>query len=318
MQIDVFNGDADGICALVQLRLAMPTKSQLITGIKRDIELLDRVKVNQDDNVTVLDISLQKNHNALTKILEQGAYIFYIDHHQAGTIPTHKNLRTRINTNTNMCTGLLVNDYLQGKYKAWAVTAAFGDNLLASAKQTALPLSLSTKQLQQLQTLGTCINYNSYGASLKDLHFAPDILYKKLQPYTSPFDFIADNNNIFEKLVDGYNADINSAKNIVAEYKTKKIAVYILPDKSWARRINGVFNNNLTNNNHNRAHAVVSINNKKGYQISVRAPLNNKTGADKLCSLFPTGGGRKIAAGINHLTIKNLPKFIDLFEKAYK
>lgn len=40
---DVFNGDADGICALLQLRLAKPQNSQLVTGIKRDFELLDRV-----------------------------------------------------------------------------------------------------------------------------------------------------------------------------------------------------------------------------------------------------------------------------------
>lgn len=37
---DVFNGDADGICALVQLRLASPADSVLITGVKRDIELM--------------------------------------------------------------------------------------------------------------------------------------------------------------------------------------------------------------------------------------------------------------------------------------
>ena len=36
---DVFNGDADGICALLQLRLAAPADSTLITGVKRDIDL---------------------------------------------------------------------------------------------------------------------------------------------------------------------------------------------------------------------------------------------------------------------------------------
>ncbi|OYW81954.1 MAG: hypothetical protein B7Z22_14920, partial [Hyphomonas sp. 32-62-5] len=37
------------------------------------------------------------------------------------------------------------------------------------------------------------------------------------------------------------------------------------------------------------------------YVVSVRAPLSNKAGADILCSQFATGGGRKAAAGINHL-----------------
>ena len=51
---DVFNGDADGICALLQLRLAEPRNSKLVTGIKRDIALLDRVEAQPDDQVTVL------------------------------------------------------------------------------------------------------------------------------------------------------------------------------------------------------------------------------------------------------------------------
>ena len=39
MLFDVFNGDADGICALLQLRLERPLATQLITGVKRDIQL---------------------------------------------------------------------------------------------------------------------------------------------------------------------------------------------------------------------------------------------------------------------------------------
>ena len=37
---DVFNGDADGICSLLQLRLAAPCDAVLVTGVKRDIALL--------------------------------------------------------------------------------------------------------------------------------------------------------------------------------------------------------------------------------------------------------------------------------------
>ena len=318
MQIDVFNGDADGICALIQLRLAQPIKSQLVTGVKRDIKLLDEVKVQQGDQLTVLDISFDKNRSSVERILEQGAGVFYIDHHQAGEIPSHKNLQTLIDTDSNICTSLLVNDYLEGKYRAWAVTAAFGDNLFDSAKQAAYPLSLSENQLEQLRLLGICINYNSYGSSIADLHFSPDLLYHELQPYKSPFDFMADNVEVYERLLAGYSDDMAKAKHIEAEYKTDICAVYILPDEIWSRRVSGVFSNDLANNNPDRAHAVVSFNSQKGYQISVRAPLNNKTGADELCSSFPTGGGRKAAAGINHLAVEDLPGFITAFEEKYQ
>ena len=59
--VDVFNGDADGICALQQLRLAEPIQSVLVTGVKRDINLLQDVQAGKGDEVTVLDISLDKN-----------------------------------------------------------------------------------------------------------------------------------------------------------------------------------------------------------------------------------------------------------------
>ena len=53
------------------------------------------------------------------------------------------------------------------------------------------------------------------------------------------------------------------------------------------------------------------------YQVGVRAPLANKIGADELCSAFPSGGGRKAAAGINHLPDDKLTLFIEKFEDFY-
>ncbi len=59
---DVFNGDADGICALIQLRMVEPRDSYLITSVKRNIELLKNVQAGVGDRVTVLDVSMDKNH----------------------------------------------------------------------------------------------------------------------------------------------------------------------------------------------------------------------------------------------------------------
>ncbi|MFA0231677.1 DHH family phosphoesterase, partial [Vibrio sp. 10N.261.45.A7] len=61
MHYDVFNGDADGIIALLQLRFAEPKESTLITGVKRDIQLLKQVDIDQAESVTALDISMEKN-----------------------------------------------------------------------------------------------------------------------------------------------------------------------------------------------------------------------------------------------------------------
>ena len=318
---DVFNGDADGICALLQLRNSNPIDTTLITGIKRDIKLLQRVSANESDWITVLDISLDKNREELLRNLNNGASIFYVDHHFCGDIPEHNKLQTIINTDANVCTSLLVNDYLtqknQKSFPLWAITGAFGDNLAQSASSLARQQQLSDQETSLLQSLGIFINYNGYGASVEDLHFAPDKLYRQLLPYENPLHFIHDQDSVYSELKSGYEQDNNNASNIQPEYETDKVALFILPDETWARRISGVYSNELANQFPDRAHAVLTHNAKDGYLISVRAPLNNKTGADELCRQFETGGGRKAAAGINHLPKTELDTFIDRFTEQF-
>ena len=70
---DVCNGDADGLFALRQLRLDNPLESILVTGIKRDIGLLERVHARDGDHVTVLDVALGPNRDALMRLLDAGA-----------------------------------------------------------------------------------------------------------------------------------------------------------------------------------------------------------------------------------------------------
>src|SRR6185503_16526176 len=105
---DIFNGDADGLCALQQLRLEEPREGRLITGVKRDIRLLDRVEARAGDELTVLDISLAVNADDLKRVLAAGARCRYFDHHAAGQIPKHPNLKTFIDTSPAVCTSLLV------------------------------------------------------------------------------------------------------------------------------------------------------------------------------------------------------------------
>jgi hypothetical protein len=78
-----------------------------------------------------------------------------------------------------------------------------------------------------------------------------------------------------------------------------------------------VYSNDLATNNPGRAHAVLTLNAKGNYLISVRAPMTNKRGAAELCMQFPTGGGRAAAAGINDLPTDRLQDFVDAFEQAY-
>ncbi len=316
MIYDVFNGDADGLCALHQLRLAVPVSSELVTGVKRDINLLKRVDAQAGDEIIVLDVSLDKNREGLLKALDAGAKVRYFDHHFAGDIPEHDHLEAHINTDANVCTSLLVNGYLKGAYLPWAVVAAFGDNLFDSARSAAAPLNLNEKQVSQLEHLGTLLNYNGYGVTLDDLYFDPKDLYQQMKPFENPFDFIAQS-PAYQVLSQGYADDMAKAEVSEAVFLDDKVAAFMMPDEAWSRRVSGVYGNALARIYKDRAHALITRMDHGNYRVSVRAPLSNKTGADELCMSFPTGGGRKAAAGINDLPHDMLEDFIAAFKDTY-
>ncbi len=315
---DVFNGDADGICALLQLRLAEPKSSaQLITGIKRDINLLAQVSAESADTITVLDVSLDKNRIGLEDALNKGAEIFYVDHHFTGDIPDHPKLKTIINTTADVCTSLLVNQYLNNQFIEWAIVGTFGDNLKNSAHSLCANTALTSAQISKLEDLGIYINYNGYGASLADLHFSPKELFTLLLSFPSPLDFIEGNSPDFDRLSNGYNQDMATADSVDAHFCADNVAVYLLPNEKWARRVSGVFGNSLANQHTQRAHAVLTLKDNGNYLVSIRAPLENKTGADEFCRQFKTGGGRAAAAGINDLPADDLDSFIQRFTSFY-
>lgn len=316
--IDCFNGDADGICALTQIRLQNPVESELITGVKRDINLLDRVLASSGDIVTVLDISLDKNRVGLEGVLAQGADVFYCDHHYAGDIPDHPRLKTLINTAPDVCTSLLINQSLKGRFLEWAVVGTFGDNLRRSATSLAKPLGHALKQLKELEDLGIYLNYNGYGATLDDLYFDPAELFRRTSRYSTPSEFMRADKDTFTTLESGYKDDMHNASTTAATFESPHAEVYLLPNAPWARRVSGVFGNALANKNIDCAHAVVTERSDGDWVVSVRAPLDNKRGADEICRQFETGGGRAAAAGINHLSVDQLDHFIDVFSSFYQ
>lgn len=317
--IDVFNGDADGICALVQLRNAQPVPDQeLVTGVKRDIQLLSRVSAGPGDALTVLDVSLDKNRDDLLRLLAAGAEMFYADHHFAGAVPESPRLAAHIDTDSTVCTSLIVNRLLEGRFAAWAVVGAFGDNLATSALALAAEIGLGEDEVRDYEALGTYLNYNGYGESLGDLHFDPADLYKLVSRHASPRSFLADDRAVYQRVEEGYRQDMAAAAAAVrCDAADDDAAVVILPCAPWARRVSGVFSNDLANRHPDRAHAVLTQKAGEGYVVSVRAPLSRRAGADALCRRFATGGGRAAAAGINHLPDDDLAAFVDAFRAAY-
>ena len=310
---DVFNGDADGICALRQLRLKYPREATLVTGMKREIDLLRRVDAKPGDEVTVLDVSLDSNRESLVAILAQGARVFYADHHYAGEIPADENLDAHINTAADTCTSLIVNGLLGGAHARWAVAGAFGDNFDAPAENLARSIGLDKTDTAILRQLGVCLNYNGYGFSIDDLLYHPADLYRLASHYADPLDFVAAESG-YRDLLAQYEDDMSRSINREADRVSAGGAVYLLPDQAWARRIVGVMGNDLAKRFPDRAHALLVSMGDGNHRVSVRAPYNKKSGADELCRQFPSGGGRKAAAGINALAEESLDSFFERFD----
>jgi hypothetical protein len=312
---DIFNGDADGICALQQLRLEEPRDSVLVTGVKRDIHLLARVDARAGDELTVLDISLRTNAKDLARLLAAGARCRYFDHHAAGEIPEHPNLKTFIDVAPDACTSLIVDRYLNGRHRLWAIVAAFGDNLAEAALRAAATLPIDPGDLERLKLLGEVMNYNAYGETVDDLHYPPVDLFESLRRYRDPLDFI-NGEPVFDTLRNVLAEDMERAQALAPALKSTGGSLYVLPDAAWSRRVHGHFGNRAASASPERANAVL-VRKAGGYTVSVRAPQRRPLGADALCRKFESGGGREAAAGINFLPESDYPRFVAEFEKAF-
>ena len=316
-----FNGDSDGLCALQQLRLAGEPAEQkdavLVTGVKRDIALLDRVKGSAGDACTVLDVSFDLNRAGVLALLSAGASVRYFDHHFAGEVPQHPRLDLHIDPSPTLCTSLIVDRYLGGRFRSWAAVGAFGDSLVDEGRATAQAAGLDPASTDQLQQLGLAVNYNAYGESIADLHVPPADLAQEMLSFTNPLDFAA-TSPTFRRLADGFREDMELAHQLQPLLQMSGAILFLLPDTSWARRASGALANDLAKAHSGSAVAIVSQKTGGGYLVSVRVPRDSAVSAESFCRRFATGGGRRTAAGINHLPSTELDAFAAAFEEQFR
>ncbi len=267
-----YNGDADGICSMVQWGLVHGIDGNRITGVKRDIELLGKINPEPGNEIIVMDISLARNHDTARKYAEKGVSIKWFDHHLEGqNIP---GIESHIDTSSNTCTARIVENYLQKK-SDWAQVALHGDGLSQHSDS------------QDLNELGELLNYNGYGSDLSDLHFHPDDLLLACLRDKTPEEFMKSSE--YAKLKQGFSQDIEKANSIKISQ-----GAYILPNEKWARRVVGVFAHRINSKGHGPH--VIAIDMGDTYQISIRG----ESGIGELCQMFG-GGGRATAGGIDAL-----------------
>jgi len=307
-RFDVCNGDADGLCAVLQWRLAHPAPATLVTGLKREIELLCQVPAEAGDELLVCDLSMQRNHGALLRLLQSGVSVRYVDHHQVDQVPQHPALQACIDYDPRVCTSLLMDRLLQGRFRAWALVGAYGDNLTRVADALAAEMGLAPAQRQQLRLLGEGINYNAYGDEAGDQHIAPQQLYARLSRHAQPLELMRVD-PICRELDALRRADLQQALALPVHAAGPHARWVRLPDAPWSRRAIGGLANQLASSAPQQAHAVLRDDRQGGCVVSLRAPQDRPSGADAFCRRFG-GGGRAGAAGIDHLPGSELERFV--------
>lgn len=311
-RFDVCNGDADGLCAVVQWRLHDPSPATLVTGLKREIALLERVDAGRGDEVLVCDLSMQRNRGALLRLLERGVSVRYFDHHFVHEIPSHPALEAHIDLSAGVCTSALVDRFLDGAFRAWAAVGAYGDNLRELGDRLAAAAGADEGAREELRRLGESINYNAYGECEADVRIAPQALFARLVCHADPLAF-AGSDGIAAELDALREADHARARAVPAYRRSARGCIVVLPDAPWSRRVIGSFANELSRREPSRAHAVLRRTGGGAFSASVRAPLDEPQGAGALCARFG-GSGRAAAGGIDVLAAADLDRFVDAFE----
>jgi hypothetical protein len=310
---DVFNGDADGICALHQLRLADPLDTTLVTGLKHEIALVERVPARQGDIVTVLDVSLDRNRQALLALLEAGVHVRYFDHHYAGAIPASADLEAMIDAQGALCTSALVDRHLGGRHRVWAAVGAFGDGLDDLGARLASTLALDADAVERLRELGNTLNYNAYGATPADVAMPPLAMYRLVHAYDDPFELLRR-----EAAIDGIarqrRADLELALGVPPLRRTPTADVRVLPDAPWGRRISGELANRVALAMPHKAHLVITPLGGGFFGASVRSPRGRSPLAVDFCRQYAGGGGRREAAGIERVAQAELEGLMQAFE----
>jgi hypothetical protein len=310
-RFDVCNGDADGLTAVLQWRLHDPAPATLVTGLKREIALLERVPAGADE-VLVCDLSIARNHQALMGLLDAGAHVRYFDHHFAGDVPIHPKFEAHLDADPELCTSLLMDHWLGQRFHAWALVGAYGDALTSVAHRRAAAAGYDDKQRAALRRLGEAINYNAYGDDERDVHIAPDKLYQVMARHADPFEMIAKEEALVDQLDARRRTDLRHALAVRPTLHTEHARLVVLPDQPWSRRVIGCLANELTADQPRQAQAVLTRRSAGGFVVSVRAPRAAPRGAAALCAAFG-GGGREAAAGIDALPAREFDRFVAAF-----
>lgn len=316
----VFNGDADGLVGQHILGLELGAPDLRVTGLKRDIRLLHRLPPMESGHVHAIDISLRQNLEALPALLSQGnVKVTWYDHHDPGEPAAHPNLTLHVNQAPDTCTGAIVNAVCGHRHPLWAAMAAFGDGLPATGMALLAAGGADEESAKAIREAGILLNYNAYGESADDVLYVPADLALRMEPFASAPEFAREADCI-RPLAERFAEDGERFHSLPPLLEEGSARIILVPDEAWGRRYAATWANERILSRPHEALAMIHPRKEGGYLVSIRASRGKqaKASAADLAGEFPTGGGRKLAAGINDLPADQLGRFVARFREFFR
>jgi hypothetical protein len=309
--VDVCNGDADGLCSILQWRLHEPKESTILALLDAESSLVGRVHTRPGDEFLICDIPIEPNRSTLLQLLKAGARVQYFNHHVTDDIPYHPGLRATIDFCKDASTSLTVDRLLGGKYREWAVVGAYGKRSTHAADALAVDMGMTSDTKTRLRELGKLISYNACATHEKNACIAPSKLYESLSRYRDPMEFLR-SESLASELDAVRRDDLAKASVLPPYWQDANACVYVLPDTPWAHRVACGLDEELAANDPTRAYAFLCNNGTGGFNVKVRAarsewPLQHSSQAPQ------AGCERPRSWAIDHLPDGELSHFIRAF-----
>jgi hypothetical protein len=185
-----------------------------------------------------------------------------------------------------------------------------------------------------LRRVGVLLNYNAYGDEPGDALFDAADIAVRMAGIPSALDFCWEQ-SLIAPLAARFDEDRELFHQLAPLVESASACAYLVPDEAFARRYGATWANERVMQKPSEALAVIHPRKNGTYTVSIRSPRDwraagamegkdAKEGKDgavrsaaELAKEFPTGGGRKLAAGIDVLPADQLQRFTDRFREFY-
>jgi hypothetical protein len=204
---------------MLQLCLANPSDAELLPAPRPPTDLLERIRIQPGDMVTICNLPLGPNRLQVWRNLETGAEVRLYGQCDTGEWILHPGLKVNIDASRGICASQRANKRLGALCRRLATVGNFGRGRRDLNDTYVAATPLTRMERMYLQALGELITYHAHIACQHYQHTEPTDLYAELVKYPDPLHFLR-NESIALKLGAMQKEDLRNASTLPPFGKT--------------------------------------------------------------------------------------------------